>query len=135
MKIKFYGEMQKLFGKEVSLSITEHDNIARCLDCIKPGFLKYILNSLKNGTEFYMYSPDLDKVVFPEDLPKLKDLTLDFLVQPQGNLAGVGGMLAGFGQGFAMQWLMNKLNKKRSQGLRNTKEFLPILTYTIKIKI
>ena len=118
MKIKFYGEMQKLFGKEVSLSITEHDNIARCLDCIKPGFLKYILNSLKNGTEFYMYSPDLDKVVFPEDLPKLKDLTLDFLVQPQGNLAGVGGMLAGFGQGFAMQWLMNKLNKKKKSGLK-----------------
>ena len=67
MKIKFYGEVKDRFGKEVSLSITKNDNIARCIDCIKPGFLKYVLESMRNGVEFFIYSSDLDKVVFPED--------------------------------------------------------------------
>ena len=112
MKIKFYGEVKDRFGKEVSLSITKNDNIARCIDCIKPGFLKYVLESMRSGVEFFIYSPDLDKVVFPEDLPEINDKTLDFLVQPQGSLAGAGAMLGGMVQSFAITWLTNKLNKK-----------------------
>ena len=81
MKIKFYGELEKLFGKQVTLSLTKHDNIARCIDTVKPGFLKYLFKSLRNGTEFYLYSRDLDKVIGPEDLFNLRDKSVDFLVQ------------------------------------------------------
>jgi len=115
MKIRFYGEMKDRFGDEVSLSITENDNLPRSLDCIKPGFLSYLFESLRKGTEFYLYSSDLDKVVSPQDLPNLENSYVDFLIQPQGGLAGAGGMLAGFGQAFAMQWLMNKLNKNKKE--------------------
>ena len=64
MKIKFNGEMKELFGAEVSLSITKNDNLPRCLDCIKPGFLKYIIESIKKGTEFFIYHTYMLCLVF-----------------------------------------------------------------------
>tara|TARA_B100001245_G_C22893609_1_gene430816 strand:- start:4759 stop:5496 length:738 start_codon:yes stop_codon:yes gene_type:complete len=51
-KVYLIGEIEKRFGSEFSMNANSYADILKCIDCNRPGFRQYLLESHEKGVDF-----------------------------------------------------------------------------------
>ena len=113
-RIILHGEMASLFAPEVKISANTFNDILNGISANYPSFRSYFIQKILKGVD-YVFVDSNNKEISQQYIHlEAKDNLYHMHPRPVG-AAGAGAFgiqaMMGFGQSFAMSWLMNKINK------------------------